>query len=213
MRILDRYIMKEITGPLALGFLAYTFILMMQFLFRSAEMIIRRGVPAEQVGELLWLSIPNIVVLTIPMAQLFAILVSVGRLSTESELTAMRASGVSLFSLYRPILLLSLILTGVNMFLMVSVLPRGNSRLQALNIEILTSSVRFFHVLSPPRFEIIATPCMSAAHTAIIRLNWLTIVRFQTSSVRRVAAGSTSPLTCPRRLFGPKTSRQSVTFN
>ncbi len=141
MRRLDRYVIAEILGPLAIGFLAYTFILIMQFLFRSAEMIIRRGVPAEQVGQLLLVTLPNIVVLTIPMSLLFAILVAVGRLAASNELTAMRASGLSLFSLYRPILLIAFVLTLLNTGLMLYVLPWGNTNLQALQLEILTKSV------------------------------------------------------------------------
>jgi LPS export ABC transporter permease LptG/LPS export ABC transporter permease LptF len=126
---------------LVLGFLVYTFLLMMQFLFRSAEMIIRRDVPAELVGKLLLLTLPNIVVLTIPMSFLFGILVAVGRLSSDSELVAMRSGGISLFSLYRPILVMSLILTIANMFLMVWAVPRGNHSLQSLRLDILSGSV------------------------------------------------------------------------
>jgi LPS export ABC transporter permease LptF/LPS export ABC transporter permease LptG len=141
MRKLDRYLISEISGPLFLGFFGYTLILLMQFLFRSAEMIIRRGVPAEKVAALVGLSLPNIVVLTIPMSLLFAILVAVGRLAADSELTAMRASGVSLFNLYRPIAWLSLGVTGINTVLMLTALPWGNTRLQELSRKILTSSV------------------------------------------------------------------------
>ncbi len=45
----------EVLGPVTLGFLVYTFLLLMQFLFRSAEMIVRRDVPADIVGKLLLL--------------------------------------------------------------------------------------------------------------------------------------------------------------
>ncbi len=124
-----------------LGFLVYTFLLLMQFLFRSAEMIIRRDVPAELVGKLLLLTLPNIIVLTIPMSFLFGILVAVGRLSSDSELVAMRSSGISLYSLYRPILVLSVLLTIANMFLMVWAVPRGNHSLQSLRLDILSGSV------------------------------------------------------------------------
>ncbi|TNF76232.1 MAG: LPS export ABC transporter permease LptG [Acidobacteria bacterium] len=141
MRRDTRYVMAEVLGPFILGFLLYTFLLLIQFLFASAEMIIRRGVPAVQVGKLLGLTLPNIVVLTIPMSFLFAILVAVGRLASDSELTALRASGVSLFSLYRPILVFSLLLTALNTYLMVDTLPKGNSALQQLRIDIITQSV------------------------------------------------------------------------
>lgn len=141
MRHLDRYIFAEILGPLALGFLVYTFILLLQALFKSAQLIIRSGVAAATVGKLLLLSLPWIVVMTIPMSLLFGILIAVGRLSSDSELVAIRASGISLFSLYRPILVLSVLLTAVNAYLMIVVLPEGNHALQQLRLEIITQSL------------------------------------------------------------------------
>lgn len=141
MRILDRYLLREIAGPLGLGFLVYTFILLLDALFDSAEMIIRRGLPVRTVGELLLLAMPNIVVLTIPMALLFGVLIAIGRLSSDSELVALRATGISLLSLYRPILLLSAALTALNAVLMIFVLPWGNHQLQLERLAILTRSV------------------------------------------------------------------------
>lgn len=141
MRLLDRYLVKEILGPLGLGFLVYTFILLLDALFDAAEMIIQRGLPVATVGEILALSLPNIVVLTIPMALLFAVLIAIGRLSSDSELIALRATGVSLLSLYRPILMLSAVLTVANALLMVYMLPWGNHRLQVLRLEVLTQNV------------------------------------------------------------------------
>jgi LPS export ABC transporter permease LptF/LPS export ABC transporter permease LptG len=138
---LDRYILSEILGPLGLGFLVYTFILLIRFLFQSAEMIIRRGLPASIVGRLLVLTLPNIVVLTLPMSLLFGILIAVGRLSSDSELIAMRSSGISLLTLYRPILFLSAIFTLLNTVLMVYTLPWGNHALQQLRLEIMTQSI------------------------------------------------------------------------
>lgn len=138
---LNRYIFVEILGPLALGFSVYTFILLIRFLFQSAEMIIRRGLDASVVGKLLMLTLPNIVVLTLPMSLLFGTLIAVGRLSSDSELIAMRACGVSLLTLYRPILLLSGFLTLINTALMVYALPWGNHALQELRLEIATQTI------------------------------------------------------------------------
>ncbi|HVS02364.1 MAG TPA: LPS export ABC transporter permease LptF [Thermoanaerobaculia bacterium] len=139
-RRLDRYILAETIGPLALGFTVYTFIMLIRFLFRSADMIIRRGLALREVGELVLLTIPNIVVLTIPMALLFGILIAIGRLASDSELIAMRATGVSLFTLYRPILALSLLLALGNTYLMAIVLPRANHSLQQLQLEIVAQT-------------------------------------------------------------------------
>jgi LPS export ABC transporter permease LptG/LPS export ABC transporter permease LptF len=141
VRRLDRYLVREIVGPLALGFLVYTFILLIRFLFQSAEMIIRRGLPLSVVGELLVYTLPNIVVLTIPMSLLFGILIAVGRLASDSELIALRSSGVSLVSLYRPILFISAVFWILNTALMVWVLPWGNHSLQYLRLTIITETV------------------------------------------------------------------------
>ena len=138
---LNRYILYEIFGPMGLGFLVYTFILLLRFLFQSAEMIIRRGLPVAVVGKLLVVTLPNIVVLTLPMSLLFGILIAFGRLSSDSELTAMRSCGISLFSLYRPVLLLSAGFTALNVLLMIYILPWGNHSLQEVRLEILTQTM------------------------------------------------------------------------
>ncbi len=102
---IDRYVITETVGPVFLGFLVSTFILLIRAFFELAEAIIHRGLPAPTVLKLLALNLPHIVVITIPMALLFGILVAVGRLAADSELTALRAAGVSLSYLYRGLLL------------------------------------------------------------------------------------------------------------
>src|SRR3954468_53798 len=109
MKILTRYIFKEMIGPTLLGFLFYTFIVLMNRLFVLAGMIIRRSLPAETVGKLLLLSIPHIVVLTVPMSILFGVLIAVGRLSADSEIIAMRALGISMRTIYRPVFVFTFI--------------------------------------------------------------------------------------------------------
>ena len=70
MRVrLNGYILSEIVGPMGLGFLVYTFILLVRFLFQSAEMIIRRGLPAGVVGRLLLLTLPNMPHASVPVGK------------------------------------------------------------------------------------------------------------------------------------------------
>jgi len=141
MKILTRYILKEMIGPTALGFAFYTFIILMRQLFDLAGMIIKRSLPASTVLELLWLSLPNIIVLTVPMSLLFGILIAVGRLSADSEIISMRALGISTRMIYRPVFIFSFLMFLVNFYLMNVLLPLGNTRLQALRAEIYTSSI------------------------------------------------------------------------
>src|SRR2546428_2625825 len=141
MKILTRYILKEMLGPTALGFGFYTFIILMRQLFDFAGMSIKRSLPASTVLELLWLSLPNIVVLTVPMSLLFGILIAVGRLSADSEIISMRALGISTRTIYRPVFLFSFLMFLVNLYLMNFVLPRGNAEFAALRSEIFTSQI------------------------------------------------------------------------
>jgi LPS export ABC transporter permease LptG len=141
MKILTRYIFKEMLGPTALGFAFYTFIILMKNLFDFAGMIIKRSLPGSTVARLLFLSLPHIIVLTVPMSLLFGILIAVGRLSSDSEIIAMRALGISTRTIYRPVFLFSFLVFCVNLYLMNFVLPRGNAELSALRSEIFTSQI------------------------------------------------------------------------
>jgi LPS export ABC transporter permease LptG len=141
MKILTRYIFKEMLGPTALGFAFYTFIILMKNLFDFAGMIIKRSLPASTVGRLLFLSLPHIVVLTVPMSLLFGILIAVGRLSSDSEIIAMRALGISTRTIYRPVFLFSFLVFCINLYLMNFVLPHGNAEFAALRSEIFTSQI------------------------------------------------------------------------
>jgi LPS export ABC transporter permease LptG len=139
MKILSRYIFKEMLTPTLLGFIFYTFIIMMRQLFELAGMIIRRSLPGTTVLKLLGLSLPSILVLTIPMSFLFGVLIAVGRLSSDSEVIAMRALGVSMRTLYRPVFVLSFVIFLLNLYLMNVLLPRGNAEFTALRLELTTS--------------------------------------------------------------------------
>ena len=141
MKILTRYILKEMIGPTLLGFAFYTSIILMQKLFDLAGMIIRRSLSIGDVTQLLLLSLPHIVVLTVPMSLLFGTLIAVGRLSSDSEIIAMRALGISTSTIYRPVFFFSFAVFLLNLYLMNSVLPAGNTKLLALRAELLTSTV------------------------------------------------------------------------
>ena len=141
MRTLTRYILKEMLGPTALGLVFYTSIILMQKLFDMAGMIIQRSLSVENVLKLLWLSLPHIVVLTVPMSLLFGVLIAVGRLSSDSEIIAMRALGISTRSIYMPVFVFSFGMFLVNLYLINVIMPKGNRQLQSLHAELLTSTV------------------------------------------------------------------------
>jgi LPS export ABC transporter permease LptG len=141
MKILTRYILKEMIGPTFLGFSFYTSLILMQRLFDLAGVIIKRSLSLNTVGKLLLWSLPHIVVLTVPMSLLFGILIAVGRLSSDSEIIAMRSLGVSTRTIYRPVFVFSFVMFLLSLYLTNFVLPKGNRNFVALRAEVFTSSV------------------------------------------------------------------------
>jgi LPS export ABC transporter permease LptG/LPS export ABC transporter permease LptF len=101
VRIFTRYILGEIIGYALLGGVLFTFILFMRYLLPLMELFVR-GVasPADIVRLVLYL-LPNFLTLTIPMAVLIGILLGLSRLAADSEVTAMRASGVGVLAFVR----------------------------------------------------------------------------------------------------------------
>jgi LPS export ABC transporter permease LptG len=140
MSILTRYVFKEMVGPTALGFTFYTSIILMQRLFDMAGLIIRRSLSGAAVGKLLLYSLPNIIVLTVPMALLFGILIAIGRLSSDSEIVAMRALGISTRKIYRPVFVFSFLMFLVNLYLINFVMPAGNRQFVTLRTELTAAS-------------------------------------------------------------------------
>jgi LPS export ABC transporter permease LptG len=150
MSILTRYVLKEMVGPTALGFAFYTSIILMQKLFDMAGLIIKRSLSAAAVGKLLLYLLPHIIVLTVPMSLLFGILIAVGRLSSDSEIVAMRALGISTRSIYRPVFFFSVVVFLLNLYLINFVMPEGNRRFVALQAELTTAAAE--NVVKPRVF-------------------------------------------------------------
>ena len=93
----------EVLAPTVVGFLAYTGFMAVRGLVQFSELLVQSEQPLAEAGLVLALSLPHIVVLTLPVAFLLGLLIGIGRLSADSELTALRASGIDLAGLYRPI--------------------------------------------------------------------------------------------------------------
>lgn len=128
MRILDRYILKELLGPFFFGICVFASILVGTGpLFKIATFISQYGASLWTCAKLLFFSLPGIIALTFPMAMLLASLMSFGRLSSSSEIVAMKCGGLSFYRLATPVFLVAF---GVSLFSMAFqevVVPRANS--------------------------------------------------------------------------------------
>ncbi len=135
--VLSKFIIREVAAPTALGFLAYTFFLLLRAVFSLSEQIFVRGLAGSDALRILGASVPHVVVLTIPMSFLFGVLIALGRMNSDNEIVALQAGGMSLGRLLRSVVLLGLILSLGNAYLTLEVLPKANRSLRALKAKVL----------------------------------------------------------------------------
>ena len=108
MRILTRYIFKEMFAHCLLGLLVFTFVLYVRPLSHVLELVARRSLTPSQVAFLFLLPLPSILVMTIPMAILLGTLIGLSRMAGDSEVIAIRATGIGKGQFVRPVLLFAL---------------------------------------------------------------------------------------------------------
>ena len=136
MHTINRYILREIVVPFVLGLAVFTFILLIARILKLVEMVVNRGVPLLEVLKLFSYILPAFLEITVPMALLLAVLVAFGRLSSDSEITALKTSGVSLYQLMRPVALFAVVVYVVALGLSLFARPWGNSLLRGALYEI-----------------------------------------------------------------------------
>jgi len=98
MRILTRYILREVSSHAAIGAAIFTFVLFTKDLGRILELVVRNSAPLSSVLDVVVLSLPLAFTITIPAGVLVGILIGLSRLAADSEITAMRASGLGIWN-------------------------------------------------------------------------------------------------------------------
>src|SRR6266849_2468784 len=94
MRILDRYIVREVFRHAFLGLIVFTFVFFVPQLVRLMELLVRHSGSTSRIFLLLLCTMPGVLTFTIPMAVLVGVLLGLGRMSADSELIAMTAAGI-----------------------------------------------------------------------------------------------------------------------
>lgn len=123
MRILDRYILKEALGSVLVTLFVFTAILLTLRMLQFASLIINKGVHLSQIATVFLAIVPTFLELAIPMAALLGVMMAFARLSGDSEIVVLRASGVSLLQLVRPILYLALALGALSLYVSIVLRP------------------------------------------------------------------------------------------
>jgi LPS export ABC transporter permease LptG/LPS export ABC transporter permease LptF len=137
LRILDRYVLRELMAPFALSLLLLTFALEIPPILQHGETLIAEGASWDVVVRVLATLVPQALGITIPMALLVGLLITLGRLSGDREIVAMEACGVSLGRLLRPLLLFGVIATAATTYVMIVALPFANQAFREITFKLL----------------------------------------------------------------------------
>ena len=136
MKIINRYIVKEHLSPFIIALLALLFVLLANFLLRSMDRFLGKGLDIILLMEFVFLNLAWILALAVPMAVLIATLMAFGRLSADNEIAAMRSVSISYLRLLGPALLFSCIVAVSMMYFNNQVLPEMNHKARMLSSDI-----------------------------------------------------------------------------
>jgi LPS export ABC transporter permease LptF/LPS export ABC transporter permease LptG len=139
MRILDRYLVREIIPPLVIGLLLLTFALMLPPILQQGAKLIEKGVDWRIIVRVLWTLVPQALSITIPMALLLGILVGLGRLSSDREFVALQACGISVFRMLRPIALLAIVGCAATAYETLIATPDANQTFRQITFNVVAS--------------------------------------------------------------------------
>jgi len=140
---IQKYILREVSMPFLLGILLFTFVLLLSRMLKLIELIIDKGVPVIDILGLFAALLPSFFVITVPLSFLLGTIIAFGRLSGDSEVVAMKAAGLSLYQLAKPVLILAVAVCLFTAWLTMYAEPMGRSSLrqQLINIAFSRAAV------------------------------------------------------------------------
>jgi len=143
MRIVDRYICREVFSHALLGLVVFTFVFFVPQLVRLMELIVRHTAPGGSIALLFLSSFPSVLTFTLPMAVLVGVLIGLGRMSADSELIALNALGMGSRRILAPVGVLALGAGLVTLAMTLWLGPRSIHTLRQLEEEMKASQASF----------------------------------------------------------------------
>jgi len=140
--ILDRYIVKEMLAPSALGLLVFTFVLLIDQIPRLLAILVARSADLATILRVFVNLLPSIFAVTLPMAFLLGVLLAFGRMASDSEIVALRAVGISPVRLLVPVMFLSGVAGLVTLYINAVALPAANQAHRELVFSLVVSKAR-----------------------------------------------------------------------
>lgn len=140
---INLYVLKSYLGPFVLTFFIALFILLMQFLWKYIDDLVGKGLETALIVRLMFYASATFVPLALPLAILLSSLMTFGNLGEHYELVAMKASGISVWKIMRPLVYLSLTISLLAFLFSNNVLPVANLKFQSLLYDIRQQKLAF----------------------------------------------------------------------
>lgn len=135
----DRYVLKEIISPFAIGLLVYTFTLLINQILVLSNVLISRGATTATIFKILLYLLPDFLSFTIPMSTLMGVLAGLSRMSTDYEIVAFRTMGINNFRILKPVMIFSVLTWLFSSWLIMYVAPESNFRFSKLYHQVVLS--------------------------------------------------------------------------
>ncbi|MEZ7892370.1 MAG: LptF/LptG family permease [Candidatus Wallbacteria bacterium] len=126
LKILDKYILREVISSFMFGAFTFLSIFLVDILMELIDYIISKGIPVETTVRLFLYALPAVLVLVIPMALLFSVLLALSRLQSDNEIIAMKAGGIHFYRIVVSLIFVGFFLTCVTIFLNEILVPNSN---------------------------------------------------------------------------------------
>ncbi len=136
MKILNRYLLKELSTPFITTLFILIFVLLSQFILKNLDRFLGKGLSIGTVFKFILLNSAWIISLAIPMAVLVTTLMTFGKLSSNNEITAFKASGIKYIDLFKPAIFFSLVIILFLIPYNLWVLPEMNHNVRTLSYKI-----------------------------------------------------------------------------
>ncbi len=144
MKLLYKYIFKEHLVPFLMSLSVMALILLAQFLLKNMDKFLGKGLPFSLLLELIFYNMAWVVALAVPMAMLISTLMAFGRMSADNEITAIRASGITYFSMLNPALIFATIISVFMIYFNNWILPDMNHKARNLISNITKTNPTIF---------------------------------------------------------------------
>nr|WP_321355314.1 LptF/LptG family permease [uncultured Draconibacterium sp.] len=132
MKRLHLFVIKSFLGPFFMTFFIVVFVLLMQFLWKYVDDLVGKGLDFKVLGEMMFYASFALLPLAFPLAMLLASIMTFGALGENYELVAMKASGISLFRIMRPLIVIAILITGIAFYFSNNILPKTNLKFSTL---------------------------------------------------------------------------------